>query len=317
MTCIPLFSSHIHLTIVTTLSIATIKRYLTFLTNMHLSNLNFPTQAFQPMVFSYSRKTNIYPTPSWKNLVFFTFSDLKLLRSATNHYRAAIIKAKKLYNSSLISYNLNNPRKLWHTINYLLHKITAPSLPSSASLSSLPQSFATFFYDKIHKLHTSILTGSTTPSPHFPPPFKPPDLSFFQSATIDEVSDLLSHSPDTSCDLDPIPTTLLKKCKIALLPTITNIINLSLFTGIFPDEFKNCSVHPKLKKHNFDKENLSNYRPISHLSFISKLTERLVKNRLTEYLNQNNLTNSFQSAYTKFNSTETILLTLHDYIIRA
>ena len=108
-----------------------------------------------------------------------------------------------------------------------------------------------------------------------------------------------------------------KNCKIALLPTITNIINFSLSTGIFPDEFKNCSVHPKLKKHNLDKENLSNYRPISHLSFISKLTERLVKNRLTEYLHQNNLTNSFQSAYTKFNSTETTLLTLHDHIIRA
>ena len=174
-----------------------------------------------------------------------------------------------------------------------------------------------FFSDKIHKLRTSILTGPTTPSPHFPPPFKPPDLSFFQPATIDEVSDLLSHSPDTSCDLDPIPTTLLKNCKIALLLTITNIINFSLSTGIFPDEFKNCSVHPKLKKHNLDKENLSNYRPISHLSFISKLTERLVKNRLTEYLHQNNLTNSFQSAYTKFNSTETTLLTLHDHIIRA
>ena len=42
-----------------------------------------------------------------------------------------------------------------------------------------------------------------------------------------------------------------------------------------------------------------------------------MKNRLTEYLCQNNLTNSFQSAYTKFNSTETTLLTLHDHIIRA
>ena len=42
-----------------------------------------------------------------------------------------------------------------------------------------------------------------------------------------------------------------------------------------------------------------------------------MKNRLTEYLHQNNLTNSFQSAYTKFNSTKTTLLTLHDHIIRA
>jgi len=38
------------------------------------------------------------------------------------------------------------------------------------------------------------------------------------------------------------------------LPTITNIINLSLSTGIFPDQFKNCSVHPHLKKSNLDKD---------------------------------------------------------------
>ena len=128
-----------------------------------------------------------------------------------------------------------------------------------------------------------------------------------------EVSGLSSHSPDRSCDLDPIPTTLLTYAKLLFCRLLgTNIINLSLSTGIFPDKFKNCSVHPKLTKHNLDKENLSNYRPISlfYLSFISKLTERLVKNRLTEFLNQNNLFNSFQLyiIYTKFNNTETTLL---------
>jgi len=49
----------------------------------------------------------------------------------------------------------------------------------------------------------------------------------FVSAT-DEVSKLLSQSPDTNCDLDeldPIPTPLLKECFRILLPTITNIIN--------------------------------------------------------------------------------------------
>ena len=49
---------------------------------------------------------------------------------------------------------------------------------------------------------------------------------------------------------------------------------------------------------------------------ILKLTERLVKNRLADHLNENNLMNSFQSAYTKFNSTETTLLAVHDHIIR-
>jgi len=72
--------------------------------------------------------------------------------------------------------------------------------------------------------------------------------------------------------------------------TLTNIINLSLVSGTFPDQFKSCSVIPLLKKYNLDKEDLSNYRPISHLSFLSKLyTERVVKNRLTT----NNLLNSY------------------------
>jgi len=102
-----------------------------------------------------------------------------------------------------------------------------------------------------------------------------------------------------------------------LLPTITNIINLSLSTGILPDQFKNCSVHPHLKKSNLDKDDLGNYRPISHLSFLSKLAERVVKLRLADYLSTNNLLNSFQSAHIKHHSTETTLLSVHDHIVKA
>jgi Reverse transcriptase (RNA-dependent DNA polymerase) len=68
---------------------------------------------------------------------------------------------------------------------------------------------------------------------------------------------------------------------------------------------------------NSDKNELSNYRPISHLSFLSKLTERAVKSRLTDFLTEHNLLNSFQSAYTKLHSTETALLAVHHYFIRA
>jgi len=74
----------------------------------------------------------------------------------------------------------------------------------------------------------------------------------------------------------------MKQCCHILLPAITNIINLSLSTGIFPDLSKNCSVHPHLKKYNLDIDDLGNYRPISHLSFSSKLTERVVKLRLAD-----------------------------------
>jgi len=61
---------------------------------------------------------------------------------------------------------------------------------------------------------------------------------------------------------------------------------LILSTGIFPDQFKNCSVHPHLKKSNLDKDDLGIYCPISHLSFLSKLTERVVKLHLADFIYQ-------------------------------
>jgi len=91
------------------------------------------------------------------------------------------------------------------------------------------------------------------------------------------------------------------------------LINLSLSTGIFPDQFKNCSVHPHLKTSNLDKDDLGNYHPVSHLSFLSKLTEKAIKLRLVDYLSTNNLLNSFQSAYIKHHSIETTLLAVHDH----
>jgi len=130
------------------------------------------------------------------------------------------------------------------------------------------------------------------------------------------VSKIISLSSNSFYDLDTIPTYLLKQCLSALLPTLTNIINLSLASGTFPDQFKSCSVIPLLKHYNLDKEDLSNYRPISHLSFLSKLNERVVKNRLTSHLSTNNLLNSYQSAYTKHYSTESTLLAVHDHILK-
>ena len=92
---------------------------------------------------------------------------------------------------------------------------------------------------------------------------------------------------------------------------------MSITSGSFPDSFKHSIVTPLLKKPTLDKEQLSNYRPVANLSFLSKLTERIVKARLDSHFASNSLYNKFQSAYTKFHSTESTLLSLHDYLIRA
>ena len=121
--------------------------------------------------------------------------DLKLLGSATNHYHAAVVKAKRNFNISLVSSQVTNPRQLWKTVNKLLHRTLPQVLPSSESLSLLSQSFATFFSDKIHKLHTRLLLNHACSSLHIPPPVPPPHFSSFAPVTMDEISKLLSDSP--------------------------------------------------------------------------------------------------------------------------
>ncbi len=243
--------------------------------------------------------------------------DLKLFRTATNKYHSAIIHAKKLFNCSLISSSASNPRKLWNSINKLLHRKPVSQLPSNFDSESLPRMFATFFSNKVLKLHSALKSHNITTSPHIQPTNIPKNLTCFTPVTLDELSKLISQSSNTFCDLDPIPTSILKQCLPALLPTIANIVNLSLSTGVFPNQFKLSSVIPLLKKYNLNKEDMSNYRPISHLSFLSKLIERVVKQRLTHHLSANDLLNSFQSAYTKHHSTESTLLAVHDHIIKA
>jgi hypothetical protein len=86
---------------------------------------------------------------------------------------------------------------------------------------------------------------------------------------------------------------------------------------VVPDQLKSTYVHSLLKKSNSHIYELSKYRPISYLSFVSKLTERVVKSRLIDFLTEHNLLNSLQSAYTKLNSTEPALLYIDDHFIRA
>ena len=63
-----------------------------------------------------------------------------------------------------------------------------------------------------------------------------------------------------------------------------------------------------IKKADFDKSFLMRYRPISHLSYISKVLERVLAIQLNDYILSNKILNKFQSAYTKKKNTETALV---------
>ena len=134
-----------------------------------------------------------------------------------------------------------------------------------------------------------------------------------EPASEDEVRKIIMKSASKSCELDPIPTNILKALNILIEP-ITTIINLSLESGTFPLSFKEAHVTPLLKKSNLPVNNLKKYRPVSNLSFISKIIEKFVSNRLQAHINSNKLNNPMQSAYRKFHSTETALLRAHNDI---
>jgi len=108
------------------------------------------------------------------------------------------------------------------SITKLLHRKSASSLPSSSSPSSLADSFASFFTDKIHKLRLSLAAISSVLSPHSPsPPVTPPQFSSFRPASESEISKLLLNYSNW----------LLVKFSLARMECLT--LTLSLW-GWFP-----------------------------------------------------------------------------------
>ena len=86
------------------------------------------------------------------------------------------------------------------------------------------------------------------------------------------------------------------------------MVNASLSLGRLPASQKQSVITPLLKKPNLDPGCMANYRPISNLSFLSKVIERIVFRQVNQHLTACGLLPRFQSAYRRFHSTETALL---------
>ena len=137
----------------------------------------------------------------------------------------------------------------------------------------------------------------------------------FRQLTQNDVGKLIMSSKSTS-DLDPIPTSLLKENISILLPTITKMVNLSLQTGVFPNEWKLAFVTPLIKKPGLATI-LKNCRPVSNLCFVSKISERAVTSQQKEHMEHNCLLPILSSAYRQGHSTESALFKLHADILHS
>ncbi|ESN98980.1 hypothetical protein HELRODRAFT_162453 [Helobdella robusta] len=103
-------------------------------------------------------------------------------------------------------------------------------------------------------------------------------FSNFLECSSDDVKAVILKAPPTTCMLDPILTSLFKKHIELFLPYLTDLINMCLKTGSYPMIFKKAIVTPLLKQPSSDANELKSFRPMSNLSFIAKIVEKLYIN---------------------------------------
>ena len=101
-----------------------------------------------------------------------------------------------------------------------------------------------------------------------------------------------------------------------MLNPITDIVNMSLRDSLMPKSLKVALIRPLLKKTGLDSDILKNYRPVSNLTFISKVIEKVVSGRLIEHLITNSMFDPLQSVYRDKHSTETALIKVQNGIRR-
>ena len=228
-------------------------------------------------------------------------------------WRAMVVSQRRLFQTSYSSYwqatvdKCADSKALWKKLNGLLQ----PSTVSEPSHTA--EQFATFFNAKIETIRAA--------SADAPPPTIRPrvveQLNNFNPTSADEMDKLIMGAPNKQCDLDPVPTWLIKKFHHIMAPVFCHLVNASLSQGHFPRDHKSALVRPLIKKATLDPLDLKSYRPISNLSFVSKCLERTVVNRLSAHSAANELLPACQSAYRHYHSTETAVVKIHNDIARA
>ena len=238
-------------------------------------------------------------------------------KAKKNDANALMNEARRKFYHNFIQDNSSSQRQLFSAAKKLLsngdNRVVYPPVDDNIKLAN---QLGTFFIQKIETIGFN-LDNMAQGLPTFPDdhaPVSPPPFSKFSPLTEEKVSKLINSSTKKSCTLDPMPTSLVTDCIDVLLPIITKMINLSLESGLFVDDWKCALVLPLLKKPGLDLL-YKNYRPVSNLQYVSKLTEKMVFDQIHTHMMTHSLYPEFQSAYRKNHSTETALVRVTNDIL--
>ena len=224
-------------------------------------------------------------------------------------YRDLLRRKRETFWHDKVESTRSSPRQLWRSIDALMGRGRVP-LSDDIDATQFHQHFD-------QKVETVRAATANAPPPIFSACPVGCSMTDFVHLSVDSVVAAVRALPDKHCASDPIPTSLLKSSADVLAPYFTELFNLSLQSGSVPSVFKAAYVTPLLKKTDMDAADVRSYRPISNLSVLSKLLERLVVRQLTDYLTVTKLLPELQSAYRAFHSTETAVIKVLGDILRA
>ena len=232
--------------------------------------------------------------------------------------------AEKVHVRTQILDSNGNSNSIWKIINRCLPRKQV-SFMASEDLTGLANELNDFFtsFGRITaqkasdlSLHHGINVNLDAPTPLHTSTDVSLELFVLNPVTENQVEKVIRRlSSNKAPGMDKISSRILKDSLPSILTTITRIVNNSFVTNTFARAWKIAEVTPILKCGNPYVPN--NYRPISLLPIVSKITERLVHGQLMEYLIRTNKLAVHQSGNRKLHSTETALLYVTDQLLQA
>ena len=225
--------------------------------------------------------------------------------------------------SDKLYHNRKNPKKTWQIFNETISKkksntkiseiINGDSVYSDDI--AMAEEFNEFFVNVGQNIANSIKKSNNKPEDYLTHDPGIPSLKFDKIGPIFICDILKTMEPKKSKDLDGISSYLIKFLNTTISVPLAHIFNLSLTTGIYPDRLKKSRIVPIFK--DGDPRSCDNYRPISIVSTLAKILDKIVATKLYNHLDINKLIYKFQFGFQKNLSTENNLLHLTNYVTRA
>lgn len=226
-------------------------------------------------------------------------------KSQRNYTTSVIRDAKRAYYNKL-NIQLTNPRlskkKWWSYTRSLFNKNHESSIPvilEGTELVSDPKTKAEIFNE--YFASQAMVDDTNVSLPEVVDSRERDQFSMVET-TKQEVLYLMKNVDiSKACGHDAIGNKIIKDCSFGLAESFTRLINLSFARGEFPLEWKKANVIPLYKKDNCQIK--INYRPISLLSSLSKIPEKVVFSRLYEFLQEIGFLYRYQSGFRPGDST--------------